>query len=387
MIKKDLYAEDGVNVEAGDAFSAIAGRVCRDSFKNSPHVKVYDLSDGYFRGVRGFRFHHLPRGYMFDMTSDGDGSKVILNAMAGNYEFAAYDLLAMCGMDVTRNGGMGLVFNNVLDVSSLGEDGSSIRAAFIRLITGLSRAAKSVGAVCFRGETAELGVCVGSENPDSGVKFNWSASMLGVYHKSKMITGNTIAPGMKIIALKENGFRANGISSVRKALANKFGARWWEDEMAMPYIRAAATPSVLYDPFLQAINGWSTPSFEQQIKVHGLIHLSGGAFEGKLGHDILFPRGLSAVLDNLWDPPKIMKQCAEWRGMGDYDIYKTWNGGQGALAIVSPEDVEGFLYIADEGYGIEAQVCGKITKTAGFKPQIQIASQFDKDVMVVYMAP
>ena len=72
-----------------------------------------------------------------------------------------------------------------------------------------------------------MGVCVGSEITNSRTKINWSGTMLGAYTKDKMITGSTIAAGQVIIALKENGFRCNGISSVRKALAMKYGKTWW----------------------------------------------------------------------------------------------------------------------------------------------------------------
>jgi hypothetical protein len=48
--------------------------------------------------------------------------------------------------------------------------------------------------------------------------------------------------------------------------------------------------------------------------------------KSKLAEDILFPRGLSAELDNLWDPADIMRKCAKWRGMIDEECYETWNG-------------------------------------------------------------
>ena len=377
----DLYKVDGVNVAAGDDFSALAGKVCRDSYKNSPYVRVRDLSKGYFRGVRSFSFCHLPRGYRFDMASDGSGTKVVLSAAAKMYRQAACDLLAMCGMDLTRNGGMGLVFNNVLDVSSLGEPGTEVNDAFIELITGLGEAANKLNVVLFRGETAELGVCISSENLTAGVKFNWSGSMLGVYDRRRMITGDTLAPGMVIIALRERGFRANGISSVRKALAMRFGAEWWNNPEAAWNIKLAAEPSMLYDPLFHHLNGWYDDDFIRPITVHGIVHLSGGAFEGKLGHDILFPRGLSADLDDLWEPPKIMRLCAEWRDMDDEGAYKTWNGGQGALAVVSIDDSYYFVREA-ERHGIEAKVCGRIEKRDD--PRIRIQSQFTPDHEIIY---
>jgi len=144
----NLYKADGVDVEAGDAFSEHAGTVCRGNWKNSPFVEVYDLSDGFFRGVRGFRLRHLPRGYLIDKTSDGSGTKVVLSAAAGLYRQAACDLLAMCSTDLTRNGGMSLVFNNVLDVKSLGEPGTPQHQAFIQLIEGLGDVAKQLASSC-----------------------------------------------------------------------------------------------------------------------------------------------------------------------------------------------------------------------------------------------
>lgn len=100
--KPDLYAEDGVNVYAGDEFSAHAGRVCKESFDNSAFVEVDDPSGGYFRGSRSFQLHGLPTSFRLSMTSDGNGTKVILNAAAGMYRQAALDLLAMSGTDLTR---------------------------------------------------------------------------------------------------------------------------------------------------------------------------------------------------------------------------------------------------------------------------------------------
>jgi len=289
----------------------------------------------------------------------------------------------MCNMDLTRNGGLGLVFNNVLDIATLGEPGSPIHQAFIELIEGLGEVACRLGVVVFRGETAELSACISSENPAAGVKFNWSGTMLGVYHRRLMITGETLASGMLVMALRERGFRANGISSVRKALAMRFGVEWWANSEAMPYIQAAAEPSVLYDPFLQDLNGWHEPNFQPVVKIHGIVHLSGGAFEGKLGNDILFPRGLSAELDNLYNPPAIMRDCADWRGLDDDECYRTWNGGQGALAVISPDDLSQFLKTATR-YGIEAVCCGLITKRD--EPVIRIRSMFTPGTWVTYTA-
>lgn len=376
----ETYKKDGVDVKEGDSFSALAGKVCQASYKNSPFVLVHDLSSGHFRGPRSFSFQNLPDGYTLDAAPDGIGTKVILIDAAMSHLEAPRDLVAMCCGDITRFGGMPLVFINVLDVRSLGETDSGTNEALRKMILGLGKIAKEQGLVVFKGETAELGVCVGSENPGALTQFNWTGTAIGVYHPDKMITGASLAPGQAVIALKEKGFRSNGISSVRKALGMKFGNGWFCNPEAEKAIQMAATPSVLYDRFLVELNGWLHPKFIPQLKLHLIVHITGGAIRSKFAEDILFPRGLSANLDNLWDPPQIMRDCAEWRGMKDEEIYETWNGGQGALAVIDENMVQDFIEAALAN-GIQAKLCGYITQESS--PQVVIQSKFS-DRKIIY---
>lgn len=380
---KDQYKQDGVDVVEGDKFSAYAGKICQSSFKNSPFVEVLDPSGGYFRGVRSFRFRGLPDGFSIGATSDGNGTKVVFNDAAQMPFVAARDLIAMSCGDITRDGGLPLIHNNVLDAGSIGEKGSPENQFFRTLIAGLGDIAKKMRIVIFRGETAELGPCIGSEIPGSKYRFNWSGTAIGVYDPDMTITGNLVSEGQDIIAFREYGGRANGYSSFRKAFAMQFGSEWFNNPDAQPYIEQAAYGSVLYDPFLTKINGWYD-GFTPLIRVRKLIHVTGGAFEGKLGQDLLFRKGLSAVLDNLWDPPEIMRLCQKWRDMPDEQAYKTWNGGQGMLAILDPDNSERFIQQASEA-GLEAKICGKITKED--KPQIRIISKFrDYGREIIYNA-
>jgi len=144
--------------------------------------------------------------------------------------------------------------------------------------------------------------------------------MIGAYHKDKMITGENLAPGQVIVALKEEGFRCNGISSVRKALREKFGREWWIDPEAKESIEKAACPSVLYDMYVNTLNGWFDKDFKPEVPLYSIIHLSGGALKEKLAKDILFPKNLSAELYDLWEPPEIMRKCAEWRAIADEEF-------------------------------------------------------------------
>ncbi|MEO8637551.1 MAG: AIR synthase-related protein [Candidatus Taylorbacteria bacterium] len=368
--RPDLYAVDGVNIKAGDSFSAICGEICRSTYELSPWVTVEDMSQGHFRGPRGFRFKS--DGTTFQMgAADGIGTKVILIDSAGVHLEGAANLIAMTFGDITRYGGLPLVFMNVLDASSIGELVTKRFSSFVHLMKGLGDLAHVHKFVLLGGETAELGVCVGSENPEATTKFNWAGFALGIGRQDRMITGEGLRPGQIVIALREHGFRSNGISAVRKALALKFGHEWYYNGEASKAINAAAAPSIIYDTFLATANGWD--KWGRYIPMHYIAHLSGGAIQSKFGEDGLFPRGLSADLPKLWTPPRIMRDCARWRGFNDEDCYTTWNGGQGALVVVDEKDQHRFIALA-KGFGIGAKPAGTIVRRR--KPSIRIKSQF-----------
>lgn len=377
----DKYKEDGVDIEAGDDFSSFCNKINQSTYKNSPYVTIHDFSQGNFRGPKAFEFDYLPSGSMATGGMDGIGTKVVIIEATGDVRSTAANVIAMTAMDITRWGGLPLMFMNTLDTHSMGEPGSEKFKRHQDLMYGLKDIADEQGYVLYTGETAELGTCVGSENPTAMLKFNWCGAMLGVYCPEKMILGNTLKPGQVIIVLRDD-FRSNGISSVRKALALKHSSNWWENPEAEDDIVACASPSALYDKFLTTVHGWhDKPKFKPMIPMHLIVHLSGGAFESKLGKDILERQGLSAVLPDLFEPPEIMKKCADWRGFDSRECYRTWNGGQGAAVVVDQSDADDFLSIAGD-FEIEAKVGGEITERKEYN--VAIKSQFGDDKLIKY---
>jgi phosphoribosylaminoimidazole (AIR) synthetase len=350
------------------------------TYRNSPFVEVSDFSQGNFRGPKGFIFKNLPKGFRYTGGMDGVGTKVVLIVANGRLQSAASDVVAMTAMDITRWGGLPLLFMNIFDVRTLGKIGSETYKMCLDVMDGLQNIMYHNQYVSFTGETAELGLCVGSENPDAKLMFNWGGCMLGVYHPEKMILGNTLKAGQIVIVLRD-WFRSNGISSVRKALAMEYTEAWFHNPKAFCDIEACAIPSILYDRFLNNVHGWFEKKYKPLVPMHSIVHLSGGAFKSKFGDDILAKNNLSAVLDNLFEPPEIMQKCANWRGMSKEECYETWNGGQGALVVVDEDRVSDFLSLTKET-SIQARVAGEITKKA--KYNVAIKSKFDKGGWIYY---
>jgi len=365
------YAQDGVNVVEGDTFSRFAGDLCKTTYKNSPYIEVHDFSRGHFRGPRGFKLKGLPDDCWMDLAPDGDGTKVVLTDAARDYDNAAYGWIAMTCGDITRWGGIPLVLVNTLDAETIGKFGEPVNDAFRAMLSSAQRIANEQDLVLLKGETAELKGCVTSPNEAALAKYLWSGVAFGAYNPRTIITGDQVREGMLAMALRELGMRNNGLSSARTAIAMAFGSL--ANPAAQEAIKKAAVHAVLYDKFLACINGWFAKDFKPVIRSYLDVHLTGGALKSKFFEDILIPRGLSAKLNNLWEPPEIMKWCARWRGMDDDECYETWHGGQGEIVVIDPENEQQFVEMA-ERFGIQARCAGKITKKD--IPTVVIESKF-----------
>jgi phosphoribosylaminoimidazole (AIR) synthetase len=388
MKQPTAYSKAGVNVTLGDKFSAFCGSVCRSTHGNSPFVRVRDFSE-HFRGRRGYEFVGLPPGTIMSAGCDGIGSKVIAIDAAGKHRTAGRDLLAMPGGDFTRDGGLGLIVLNDLNVAYLGENEES--PAFLaaqELMLGLATAANEQGYVLFGGETAELKDGVTSENPHAILKFNWGATMIGAIHPNKIITGENVRIGNRVISLRDKT-RSNGHGLIRRglrALYDTTDTAWYDslEKDAIRDISEVACPSALYDRFFAELNGWTTPDFEPIIVARLIAHLSGGGIQSKFGDDKLFPMGLSAKLPDLWEPPLVTRRCVNALKVSDVECYESLGGcGQGALVVVDEKDADKFLTLAEEAE-IEATDAGYICKTkSGKAPTIELRSGFTGRTVVL----
>lgn len=367
----------GVDLKSGDSFSSIAGAICKTTWDASPFVKVHDLSrKGHFRGPRGVTYKNLPDDSIMVFGPDGVGTKVIISTAAATQHLSAYDLLAMTAGDITRFGGISLVFTNVLDAKTLGKPGTVIFERYKAMMEGLAKAAKKHNFVCIGGETAELSACVTSEIDDiNATQYNWAGMMTGFIHPDKLIDGSKVKSGNKIIALRD-GLRSNGASLVRKMLREKYGPTWWNELAAHDEIANAARPSTIYDSFFVVANNWYKEiDGRVGFPIHSIAHISGGGIRTKFAEDIMFPLGFSARLDNLWEPSLVMRSVADhFTLMDDAELHETLNGGQGALFIVAEEQVETALRLAVD-YRLEAQVCGEVLEEC-VRPRVEIVSKY-----------
>ena len=345
------YEEAGVNIELGDDVSKIlynAAKQTWDNRKGKLGEIIVPFDD--FSGVRAIDVSNLPSGTLMNIGFDGVGTKMELAERVGDHRTIAYDLFAMVCDDAVVRGAEPVLIGSILDVNTLTDNIEEVR----QLAEGYVNAARDANVAVINGEVAELGNRVGGYGK---FNYNWGAGLVWFANKDRLFTGLEIKDGDSIVALKENGFRSNGLSLVRKILNNND----WPSDL----VQAALEPSKIYSgAVVDMFGGYDG---EPKAEIHGVVHVTGGGIPGKLGR-VLKPSGLGANLDNLYTPPDVMLECQKLGDVSNEEAYKTWNMGQGML-IISPNPAD--VISVASGHGIDAKEVGEVYS----KPSVCIKSK------------
>jgi len=282
------YKEAGVDIDLGDDASKVLYNAAKTTWNNRKGnlgevVELY--SD--FSGLRAINVGNLPKDTYMNMGFDGVGTKMELAERTSNHETIAYDLFAMVCDDAVVRGAEPVLVGSLLDVKSLGNEEESYIDFVKHLAIGYINAAKDANVAIVNGEIAELGSRVNGYGP---FNYKWGAGVVWFGKKDKMITGYKIQDGDYIVALKEDGFRSNGLSLVRKIMKDKFGEEWQENyQNGESIAKFVLHPSKIYSKAVVDMIGGVFD--EPKVDIHGIVHITGGGIPGKLGR-VLKPNNL-----------------------------------------------------------------------------------------------
>ncbi len=371
-----------------DKFSATAGKIARDSIENSPFAVArwtweWHRSDRLWR-IRE-RFGRILTN--FSWWTDGVWTKVVSHSSSRQHWIAAHDLGAMTLDDAIRNGDYPILFSNLLDARSVSED----EDGFVRMLEELWKIAQEQSIILYAWETANLGACVSTPDLESKSAFNWAGFVDTVKHPlihsplGNLTNFWKIEPGNIVVALEQGWFRSNGISAVRRAFEAEYWPNWYR-EAPRDKFNDAFQASKIYCRAVWEAMGWfnrdlsktqvlEDADFAFQVDIRGIAHLSGGSFEGKFYDALLKPNNVSAVLNNLYPTPDIVKEVYTWQQKipeklgrksdvtSIESVYKTFCSWQGMLCVLSDlNEAEKFLTIVG-GKWVNWRVVGEITET------------------------
>lgn len=208
--------------------------------------------------------------------TDGVGTKLKIAFLMDKHDTVGIDCVAMCANDIVCSGAQPLFF---LDYIALGK---LVPEKVEQIVKGVAQGCIEAGCALIGGETAEM---PGFYPVD---EYDMAGFIVGIVDKDKLISGEKIAPGDKIIGLASSGVHSNGFSLVRKIFDLSYeniGRHF--DELGKTIGQELITPTRIYvKTILSLIN-----SFE----IKGIAHITGGGFIENLPR--MIPDGLKIIIN------------------------------------------------------------------------------------------
>ncbi len=319
------YSQAGVNIAA-------AGRFIRTI---QPLARL-TRRPGLVRGIGGFgglfSLSSLPyRDPVLVASADGVGTKLKLARAAGWYTPLGVDLVAMNVNDILCTGAEPLFF---LDYIAAGRLDPTV---LVNVVRGIVRGCVESHCVLLGGETAQMGLLY---RPGD---FDLAGFAVGAVDRQRLITGEAIRPGDRLLGLASSGLHANGFTLVQKALSATRQKRMH---------RELLKPTRIYvRPVLGLLR--------RRAPVRGIAHITGGSFREKLGR-ILPAHTAARLRRKSWPVPAIFRKV-QAAGVSEGEMYRTFNMGVGMVVMVPAQAVSKTRKLLARS-GLSSWPIGQVTK-------------------------
>ncbi len=269
---------------------------------DSTRAGIEALPFGSFAGV-----YPLDERLMLAASTDGVGTKLMLQRRAGKLRWGGADLAAHCINDVLTCGATPLFF---LDYFA---SGALDLTQVVELVEGAAEVCREASCAILGGETAELpGIYVEGE-------LDFAGTCVGVVTRAQLIDGSSgCQEGDVVLGLRSAGLHANGFTLVRALV----GDGDFDPDLLLPPTRC----------YLDEVR-----RLRKRAHVHALAHITGGGIPGNLAR--VLPPGLGAHIDpSSWERGPVYDWLDE-QGVAEEEQRRVFNLGIGYCAVVPPEDV------------------------------------------------
>jgi phosphoribosylformylglycinamidine cyclo-ligase len=235
-------------------------------------------------------------------STDGVGSKLMLQRRAGKLRWGGMDLAAHCINDVLCTGATPLFLLDYVAAAHIELD------QVAELVEGAADVCRAAGCMLVGGETAELpGVYRDDE-------LDFAGTCVGIVDRDDLIDGSRCEPGDTVIGFPSSGMHTNGFSLVRGFVG--------DDDFDADLLLA---PHRLYLDDIRALRG--------ATDVKGLAHVTGGGILGNL--ERVLPDGVHARIDwDAWERPPVFDWLVD-QGVEEDEARRVFNLGIGLCAVVA----------------------------------------------------
>lgn len=327
------YKKSGVDITKIKQSQKAIGKIISSTHNVQKKSKIKH-GFGHYAGVV-----EISEKMLLATHTDGVGTKVLLANMMKKYDTVGIDCVAMNVNDIICIGATPVSF---VDYIAANKNDKQI---FQKIVTGLATGAKKASVPIVGGETAIMPDLFS----DKKFAFDLAGMVTGIVPKNKMILGDKIKEGDIIIGASSSGLHSNGYSLARKAILKKYSLK--DNIRGIGNIgKALLTPTEIYvNPVLETIN---------KCKIHGLAHITGGAFT-----KLLRLKQIGYSLDEMPKTPPLMRLIQE-QGVDELEMYKTFNMGVGFCVVAPSRESKKIIQIFKK-YKINAKEIGKIISKKG----------------------
>jgi len=343
MAKLSNYRESGVDYSVLDRIKREAIKRAKATSGLLAQANAEEIAES--RGSSAYVFK--AGGLTMAMVIEGLGTKsliadcVLRDGGPNRFADVAIDAVAAIINDVISVGAAPLVITAYFSTGNAAWYGHEERAT--ALLSGWQHGCEESGAVWGGGESPALPGLVS----DNGLEIAGSA--LGIVPADRVaVLGQNVEPGDRIVLLASSGLHANGASLARRIAGNL--PRRYETELpsGRSFGAALLDPSIIYAKFVRALLASEVhPKFLNGVTGHGLMKV------------MRAPKQVRYVVDKLPKVPEVLSFMAQIAKMSPTEAYATLNMGIGYVAIVSPDDAEETVLLA-ESAGYHALNAGEV---------------------------
>ncbi|RQD75276.1 MAG: phosphoribosylformylglycinamidine cyclo-ligase [Candidatus Syntrophonatronum acetioxidans] len=319
------YKKSGVDIDAANKAVDLMKNMVKKTFREEVLTDI-----GGFGGLFALNVEKYKKPVLVSST-DGVGTKLKLAFLTGIHHTVGIDLVAMCVNDIAVLGAEPLFFLDYLAVGRLEPE------KVADIVSGIAEGCKEAGCALIGGETAEM--------PDfyKPGEYDMAGFSVGIVDRERIIQGERITPGDKVIGIASSGLHSNGYSLVRKVFLEKEGL---DLESYMPQLGCSLgeellRPTSIYARLLLKL--------KENHDLKGMVHITGGGFYENIPR--ILPGSTGVVIDKSWDMPPIFSLLQEMGNINIREMYRTFNMGVGMVVIAPSGEEKGLLStISEEGF-------------------------------------
>lgn len=334
----DVYKDAGVDVHAG--YKAVDLMKKHIAKTNRPEVIG---GVGAFAGLFDLSNFSYEEPVLVSGT-DGVGTKLKLAFALDQHDTVGVDLVAMCVNDIVAQGADPLFF---LDYIACGKNEPE---KIEQIVKGIVNGCVQSNAALIGGETAEMPGMY-----DEG-EYDLAGFVVGMADKKRIITGEDIQAGDKIIGIPSSGVHSNGFSLVRKIIdENGLHLNETIEELESTLGEALLTPTKIYVKAIQQL--------KLDLTIKGISHITGGGFYENIPRAL--PKNLGVKLEEgSWEVPAIFSYLQKQADLSLTEMYGVFNMGIGMAIIVEDHEAHMALQLLED-IGEKAYIIGEVTNESG----------------------